>query len=238
MSLLDDAQLRIDGVPAAGVPDTPGTYDVETRLDARRRGRFTLRLPAARTGARRPLCLVLHYGGEPTRFYGRPLLEQLFAPALDALGACFVAPEALGGTWTDAANENYVMQLLDGVVATFALDAARVVVAGYSMGAIGCWHFIEHYPERFSAALPVAGLPAAPLTTLVPVYTFATPGDEIFPLERFADLVAARRAAGQHIRFTQVDAHGHYDVQGFAPALRAALPWLLDIWAPASRHER
>ena len=42
-----------------------------------------------------------------------------------------------------------------------AIDKAKVVVTGYSMGGAGTWHFAEKYPERFSAAIPVAGRPPA-----------------------------------------------------------------------------
>ena len=231
MALLTHPQLTVDGVSAAAPPQHAGLYDVETRLADGARARFTLALPAASAPqSGHPLILVLHYGGQPTRYYGRPLVEQLFAPAFATLDACFVAPEALGGQWTEAANEAFVMGLLDAVVETYAIDPTRVVVAGYSMGAIGCWHLIEHYPERFSAAVPVAGLPAAAVTTAVPVYTLATPTDEIFAFARFEALVDARRAAGQAVEFARVPAQGHYDIQGFRSALAAVAPWLEQIW--------
>lgn len=231
MALLAHPQLTVDGAASAALPQDAGLYDLETRLVNGARARFTLALPAARAPASgHPLILVLHYGGQPTRYYGRPLVEQLFAPAFAALDACFVAPESLGGPWTEAANEAFVMALLDAVIDAYPIDPARVVIAGYSMGAIGSWHLLEHYPEHFSAAVPVAGLPAGTLTSRVPVYTLATPTDEIFEFARFEALVAQQRAAGQVIEFAQVPAHGHYDIQGFRAALATVLPWLERIW--------
>ena len=231
MEPLDLDTVWVDGRQPGALPTRAGVYDLELRPAPNPPLRFTLGIPGGgTTAAVHPVCVILHYGGQPTRFYGRPLLEQLFRPALAALNAYFVAPESLGGTWTDPANEARVMQLLDGLCRAYPLDAARVVVAGYSLGAIGCWHLLEHYPERFAAAIPVAGLPSAAVSSTIPVFTLATPTDEIFPYAGFEELVAARRAAGQPIEFARVDAHGHYDIQGFAPALGPVAAWLKRLW--------
>jgi predicted peptidase len=51
--------------------------------------------------------------------------------------------------------------LLDMVIARYAIDQKRVAVTGYSMGGTGSWHLAEKFPERFSAALPIASRPPA-----------------------------------------------------------------------------
>ncbi|MEX2480483.1 MAG: alpha/beta hydrolase-fold protein [Gammaproteobacteria bacterium] len=231
MALLTHPQLNVDGAAATAPPRTSGVHDIETRLDNGARARFTLALPDTLDDAgTHPLIVVLHYGGHPTRYYGRPLVEQLFRPALAGLAAIYLAPESTGGQWTDVANEAFVMRLLDAITAYYPVDRDRIVIAGYSMGAIGSWYLLEHYPECFSAAVPVAGLPAGTVTTAAPVYTLAAPNDEIFAFERFEALVAERRSAGQVIEFASVPAQGHYDIQGFRTALAAVAPWLEGIW--------
>ena len=40
-----------------------------------------------------------------------------------------------------------------------AVDMKRIAVTGFSVGGTGSWHFAAKYPERFSAAIPVAGRP-------------------------------------------------------------------------------
>ncbi len=148
-ALLTHPQLMVDGIAATTLPRTPGVHDIETRLDTGARARFTLALPDAFDAARTyPLIVVLHYGGHPTRYYGRPLVEQLFRPALAGLSAIYLAPESTGGQWTDAANESFVMRLLDAIAEYYPVDPDRIVVAGYSMGAIGSWYLLEHYPQR------------------------------------------------------------------------------------------
>ncbi|MCB1748316.1 MAG: dienelactone hydrolase family protein [Gammaproteobacteria bacterium] len=231
--------------PAASVIDAPqaaGLHDLELRDDANRAARFTLALPdtPAPPGGH-PLVLVLHYGGQPTRYYGRPLLEHLFGPALAALSPILVAPESRGASWSEPANEAFAMALLETVAANYAVDPARLVVGGYSLGAMGAWHLIEHYPERFSAAIPVAGLPNARVTAPVPVYTLATPSDEIFEYAAIERLVETLREHGRDVELVRVEAQGHYDVTGFAPALGAAAAWLTRVWGeqpmPSNREQ-
>jgi len=232
-TLLDPSVLSVDGTPASAMPRTPGLHDIETRLADGRSARFTLSLPAA-TSVGPPLVLVLHYAGQPTRFYGRPLLEQLFAPALATLDAVLVAPESLGGQWNESANEAWVIGLLDAVVDTYEVDRARIALGGYSMGALGTWHLAAHYPERFSALIPIAGIPAAAVDAMQPAYMLASPDDELFDFARFEDLAAQRRAAGHGVELARVAARGHYDVGGFRSALDAVAPWLAALWSRPS----
>ncbi len=226
MSLFATPSLVVDGAAAADPPRAPGVHDVEVRLDGNRPARFTLALPDAPGAAPGVLVVVLHYAGQPTRFYGRPLVEDLFAPAWRELGAVFVAPESLGGQWHTEANEAFVMQLVETLQSAYTLDPARTVIAGYSMGAIGTWHFLAHYPARFAAAVPVAGFPSGALECPAPVRTLATESDEIFDFARLRAAVEAARARGCDIALQAVPARGHYDVGGFRDALATLLPWL------------
>ncbi|MGE0861410.1 MAG: hypothetical protein AB7I01_06045 [Gammaproteobacteria bacterium] len=211
-------------------PTTPGLHDVEATLADGRAARYTLSVPAAVDGPP-PLVLVLHYGGTPTRFYGRPLIEYLFEPALRALAPVLIAPESRHGQWHTEENEAFVMALLDGALAAYGADPARVVVAGYSMGAIGTWHFLEHYPERFSAALPVAGYPQRELDTTLPVHAYHSDSDELFPLGPLAARLDALAAAGKPVTLTTAAVNGHFDVNGYAPTLAAsAATWLRGVW--------
>ncbi|MEQ8660705.1 MAG: hypothetical protein RLW62_07805 [Gammaproteobacteria bacterium] len=229
MSLPATTHLLVDGARAAELPQAPGIHDVERVDDDGRRTRFTLALPAAPAPAP-PLLVVLHYAGQPTRFYGRPLLEQLFVPAFGALGAVMVAPESLGGQWTEPANEAWVIGLTDTLVAAYAVDANRVAIGGYSMGAIGSWQLAADYPERFGALLPLAGLPAGPVEATQPTRVLATPADELFAFERFEALAAECRATGRDVELVAVPAQGHYDVGAFRGALAALAPWLAARW--------
>ncbi|MGR8918962.1 MAG: carboxylesterase family protein [Gammaproteobacteria bacterium] len=229
MTLAPFAAIAADGVALDTLPDTPGVHDLEATLPGGGTGRFTLALPQAGDGPR-PLVVVLHYGGQPTRWYGRPLLEDLFEPAWRELGAVYLAPESLGGQWHTEQNEAFVMNLVELVGNTLDIDPARRILAGYSMGAIGSWHFVSRYPATFAAAVPVAGFSAEADTCPVPIYALATQNDEIFDYDRFAAHVDALARSGSSVEFVTVPARGHYDVAGFRDALKAVPAWLEAAW--------
>lgn len=213
------------------LPTEPGLHDVAFALSGARTGRATISIPARGSASTRaPLVLVLHYAGEPTPWYGRPLLEELIEPSMRSLGAVFVAPETLGGPWHSEANEAWVMALLDEVGGHYDIDPGRVVITGYSMGAMGTWHFIAHHPERFAAAIPISGFPNLELSCALPVYALHAPSDELFPFERLAERVDAMQARGCAIRLEKVDAQGHFDLQGFRSALQHVPSWLQNVW--------
>ncbi len=215
----------------AGAPTESGIHDIETQATPGRGARFTLSIPErTHDQGPAPLVLVLHYAGEPTRFYGRPLLEGLIEPAFRSLGAYYVAPETLGGQWHMETNEAFVMALVKEMIEAYGIDPDRTVVTGYSMGAIGAWHFITHYPELFSAAVPISGFPRGDLQCAIPVSTFHAPADELFPITRLESLVADLQASDCPVQLTTVDAQGHFDLNGFSDALKAVPAWLDDIW--------
>ena len=110
------------------------------------------------------LVLALHFGvqGGPSLFAGRDVLRLLIAPGLAELGAVMVAPDSLnGGPWDTPQNEDAVLWLLDSVMRSYSIDRMKVIVTGFSMGGAGTWHFAGKYPDRFAAAVPVAGRPPA-----------------------------------------------------------------------------
>ena len=206
-------------------PTQPGIHDLEVEQPAGKR-RATLSLPSGDpSGA--PLVLVLHYGGEPSGFYGRPLLEMLVLPALRDLGAVFIAPVAQGGDWTTPHNRDAVLALLDDIERSFGTDASRVIVVGYSMGAIGTWHLLDHCPGRFAAAVPLAGpAPAldAPLRT--PVHAINSTADQLFPADATRAAIDALAAAGAPAAITLIDGADHYAVPRFGAALASLAPWI------------
>ncbi|MBK6661174.1 MAG: hypothetical protein IPG43_24960 [Proteobacteria bacterium] len=215
-------------------PASAGIHDIEFKQAQGHVARYTLSVPAAApVDGRRALVMILHYAGTPTRYYGRPLLEYLFEPALRELAPVCIAPEAINGQWHTEDNEALVMALLESASHAYGVTPARSVIGGYSMGAIGTWHFIEHYPARFSAALPVAGYPNRDFDCTVPVHAFHSASDELFPLAPLEARVASLAADGRPITLTTATVNGHYDVNGYRGALDAAPAWLAKVWGAA-----
>lgn len=215
------------------MPETAGTYDRTATLDDGRTLSYTLSLPATppRDGSQL-LVLVLHYGGPPSGFYGRPLIEQLMGPALAELGAIFVAPVTLGGDWTSADNEAAVFALYEELEHAYATDDTARVISGYSMGAVGTWHFIAARPDYFMAAIPISGFkPTAASACRTPVYAVHSTADAIFDAAELRTMIDAHTAAGCQVRADFIEGVDHFDLVAFGPSIRNSVPWLRGIRA-------
>jgi predicted peptidase len=180
-----------------------------------------------------PLVLALHFGvqGGPSLNAGRDVLRILIAPALAELGAVIVAPDALGGgPWTTLQNEEAVLGLLDAVLRSYSIDSRRVIVTGFSMGGAGTWHFAGKYPDRFAAAVPVAGRPPASAAGWrVPVFAVHSRGDRVVPIGPTEQRIDELKRAGVAAALFALDSPTHYQTGAHAEGVRQAVPWLRQV---------
>ena len=207
-------------------PDQPGVHDLRESDQAGAAGQVSVSLPVTAT-AGVPLVLVLHYGGEPQGFYGRALLEMLVGPAWAELGAVMIAPVAAGGDWTTARNRAFALAAMEAFEHHYHTNPAQRVLVGYSMGAIGVWHFLGESVAEFSAAIAIAGpAPELDLATTVPVTALNSGGDRLFPLASTASAVADLANRGLPIRLSTIEGVDHFNVAGFRAGLERLLPWV------------
>jgi len=187
------------------------------------------RLP--RAAGPRPLILALHYGGKPTPYYGEGLIERLVGPAFRELDALIVAPTCPDGGWARPRCEAIALHALDHALATHPVDRSRVLVTGFSMGGMGTWHFATRFPERFSAALPVAGRPLDDALPAIPVWALHSTADEVIPIEPARAALARLAERDPRAHFEVIDGVTHHTTADFAEPLARAVPWLRALWA-------
>ena len=177
-----------------------------------------------------PLILALHYGGSPNGA-GRGVLGTLVLPALEELGAIIVAPDSVLGQWTSPENDRAVNLLLDGVISSYNIDKKKVVITGFSMGGAGTWHFADKYPDRFSAAIPVAGRPTPSAAGWkLPVMAVHSRDDEVVPIGPAQARIAELKSAGVRAEMIVLSGITHYQTNRFVDGLSKAVPWLKETW--------
>ena len=208
-----------------------GIHDIEVGIYGGVKGRFTLSIPPSYAhNPPRPLVCILHYAGQPTRFYGRPLLEQLYLAPLGHLEPIIFAPESLGGQWHSAENESFVMNILNAALKSFMIDRKKITISGYSMGGVGVFHYINAYPDVFSNGISLAGCPSGRLEPQSPILMLASVSDDIFSYEQIHKECAIANGKGYPVTLTSVSASNHYDVQSFSAAMPRAIAWLCEQW--------
>ena len=125
-----------------------------------------------------------------------PVNEPWSAPDADSL-----APFARG-----------VVDLIRKLAQEFPIDTFRLYVVGQSRGGQGVWDLIIKRPNLFAAAVPLCGDGSLTRVTAargVPVWAFHGAKDDVTPVTTARALVAALRAAGGVVRYTEYPDVGH-----------------------------
>lgn len=213
---------------------TPGLHNLKLTRADEPAIRYAISIPGNYSPATPvPLILALHFGvrGGDAAGAGGDVVQILIGPALAGLGAIIVAPDSVRGDWSSPENEKAVNALLDMVLARYSIDKKRVAVTGYSMGGAGSWHFAEKFPERFSAAIPVAGRPPASASGWqLPVLAIHSRDDQVVPFGPTQTRIAELQKAGVKAKLIALTGITHYETSRFRDALRQAVPWLREIW--------
>jgi len=185
-----------------------------------------------------PLVVCLHGGaGWGTDNY-RQFEGALFARMLskpknrEKYPAFLFVPQCPpGSSWGGIPNlptiDSLVFETINSLEKEFAIDRGRIYVTGHSLGGYGTWHFIGTRPNRFAAALPVAGEgnPDFAYNMLdVAVWAFHGVNDKNVPVSGSREMIEAIRKAGGNPRYTESPDGGHsWEIVEEAPEL---LDWL------------
>jgi predicted peptidase len=83
----------------------------------------------------------------------------------------------------------------------YSIDRARIAVSGFSMGGAGSWHFAARYPERFSAAISVAGRPPESVSGWrLPILAIHSRDDQVMPIGPTETRIAELQKSGVHAK--------------------------------------
>jgi poly(3-hydroxybutyrate) depolymerase len=107
-----------------------------------------------------------------------------------------------------------VLDALKAVRAAYPIDAARIYLAGNSMGGEGTWHLAARHPQLWAAIAPGAGAidpPRFPYARLgnLPVLGVHGDADEIISFAATKDMIARLGRAGGKGRMLAVPNGGH-----------------------------
>jgi len=199
--------------------------------------RYGLAVPGDYGASRpRPLVVALHPGGGGAPFYGDGFMRSIFLPGLGELTPIMIAPDAPGGSWTDARAEEAVMALVTAVLDEFAIDERRVLVVGFSLGGGGAWYLSARHPDRFTAAIVMAGRTQEPLADLarIPTYVIHGRDDQVVPFDQAEERARALERMDRPVTFDPLAGVGHYQMGGYLPALRRGARWVSERWALSS----
>ena len=159
-----------------------------------------------------PLVVLLH-GSSRHMHGGRFILEEAVVK-YPSFVLVPIAPRKMvwGNTASSSRRESFplVMDAIKEVEKDFSIDSGRIYVSGYSLGGIGTFALIEHYPDVFAAALVLCGDWIAERAEFFPddVPILATHGSEDKPSSaRY--MINALQEAGKPATFREYEGVGH-----------------------------
>lgn len=163
-----------------------------------------------------PLILFLHGRGESNGPLS--LVKKWGPPRLVEKNADFpyivVSPQCPGKErWSDARQQQILVDLLDVVVGRYRVNKDRVYLTGLSLGGYGSWTLAAAHPDRFAAVVPICGggdPKDAERLKALPIWVFHGDKDGAVPFARSQQMVdAIRKAGGTRVRFTTLENYGH-----------------------------
>lgn len=123
-----------------------------------------------------------------------------------------IVPQApTDGDW-DRANLRKVLEILDAIEAHFSVDADRVYLTGYSMGAGGTYKLLALAPERFAAAAVAAGRPNRNLAEAIahiPMRAFIGTEDDPPVVNNSRGIAQALKDLDADFILTEFEGEGH-----------------------------
>jgi predicted esterase len=209
----------------------PGPAKVSVSVEGQGSRELALWLPEG--GGPHPLAIFLHGAGGGRWLLGSTgIVTCLVMPALEPLHPIIVAPvSASGGQWWTEADIGFVLGLVDAARKSWPVAPEKTFLLGYSNGGIGTWFFARQYPERFSAAIPMAANDTIVGATPLPVFAISGDKDELFPIADVRRAIAAAKARGQNVTLHEKYRGTHMKACSYVRELEAARDWLTArIW--------
>lgn len=177
---------------------------------------YMLFVPRAYTADRDwPAILFLHGAGE-TGTDGALAAKVGIGPAVEIRKSTFpffvVLPQSRRGSWTSGPDPVRALAILEEVQAQYRIDRDRVHLTGISMGGYGTWGLAAREAGRWASIAPVCGggnpRDAARIKH-IPCWAFHGDADDVIPVRKSREMIAALQAEGAAPRYTEFKNVGH-----------------------------
>ena len=203
---LNPARQTVETLPAPVAAKTDNLND-----------KFWLYLPKRYAESKEKLPLIIFLHGSSRRGRDIELLKANGLPPVldgkDDFEFIVASPQALSNyPWQVSWRPDDIALLLDHLLASYRIDPDRVYLTGLSMGGYGTWAGIAAHPDRFAAAAPICGggdPESAKTIGALPIWAFHGDADEVVPVERSLEMVAAVNAGGGNAKLTLYPGVGH-----------------------------
>ncbi|MBE7175201.1 MAG: prolyl oligopeptidase family serine peptidase [Mucilaginibacter polytrichastri] len=140
-----------------------------------------------------------------------------------------ITPQLRSGQTTWSSDD--LVKVLQEVASKYSIDAERLVVTGYSLGATGAWKLAEYAPSIVAGLLPISGwgdVSKANTLKNVPIWAFHGDADQLVNPNFTINMIQAVREAGStDAKLTIYPGKGH-DVGALTYDNPDVIQWMLN----------
>ena len=184
-----------------------GIHDFSFTLTNNEKWNLKMSVPEIGDGERVPLIVAMHWAGDGNAY--KQFFDCLAAPGLNSLGGIIIAPSSNNLHWINAQNEHLVIDMVKKVIKYWPVSKDKIILMGYSNGAVGTWHYISNYPKLFQTGIALAG--SYDRTKIdVPLYVLHGEQDELFDHSKVANSIKESIKRGSAIDFQTVAEKSHF----------------------------
>jgi len=165
-----------------------------------------------------PLVIALHWGwGQGAKapdFYSYSFLNDFALPVFKEFNPIIIAPDCPADSWINELSVNSILELRDFCIKKYKVDTSKIIIAGFSLGAIGTWYMSAFHPDKFTYAIAIAGYPQQNWVEKIEMnnlYVINSSDDEVIPIEKVDSAIKFLESKNIKVYYKKLYGISHYN---------------------------
>lgn len=224
-----DPEMELDSILSLSsfkeIPHTPGIYNDNIQLNDGEFWNYKLSVPTLEIGEEAPLIIGLVWDGPMNEHY--LFFDCLLEPAFSRTESYLFVPADVFVPWSHPKAEQRILEFVNYAIQYWSVKEDQIVVAGYSKGGLGAWHYSINHDSIFAAGIPMASGHNLNKIPKIPIYGICGNNDELVNCSAMESLV--NKSLSEKSVFKLEQNLSHYEACNYQQCLSQAANWLENI---------
>ncbi|QKX05693.1 hypothetical protein HN014_12500 [Aquimarina sp. TRL1] len=192
-------------------------------------GKYDLNITASSSDKKVPLFIVLPGWVGNKKF--TDFKNSLITPALENANGIIFSPSISWKSHSAAKLEQIIKDFIATATQNLSVDPQKIVLIGYSRGAMEAINLTKNNDTTFSALIIMASNFKFKNKLSTPIHVIQGTKDKFFPISKARKNIIDAKSKGCNILFTEVETEKHITPADYIKDLNSSIPWLQNtIW--------